>query len=86
MWKLFFKSEAIKSFKKITKKDQVRIKNKLEFFCNSENPLVFARKLTNPQIWTYRFRVGEYRIIFDIDETGKIIILLLIWHRKDIYK
>ena len=37
----------------------------------SEEPLKFAEKLSNPILGEYRFRIGDYRVIFDIegDET-----------------
>ena len=86
MWKLFFTKLAIKSLKKLDKAIQKRIKTKLEFYISQENPLVFARKLIDSSLWEYRFRVWEYRIIFDVDENWKIIIIAVIWHRKNIYK
>uniref|UniRef100_A0A7C3MKC3 Type II toxin-antitoxin system RelE/ParE family toxin n=1 Tax=Dictyoglomus thermophilum TaxID=14 RepID=A0A7C3MKC3_DICTH len=46
--------------------------------------LKYARKLINPKIGSYRFRIGNYRVIFDID--GENIIILRIGHRKEIYK
>ncbi len=33
----------------------------------------------------YRFRVGEYRIIFDIEQEKLLILVLQIGHRKNIY-
>ena len=33
---------------------------------------------------SYRFRVGDYRIIFDIEE--KDIIVLRVGHRRELYK
>lgn len=33
-----------------------------------------------------RIRVGDYRVIYDIDDTLKEIYILDIGHRKDIYK
>ena len=86
MWKLFFTKIAIKSLKKLDKVIQKRIKTKLEFYISQENPLAFARKLIDSSLWEYRFRVWEYRIIFDVDENWKIIIIAIIWHRKNIYK
>jgi len=46
----------------------------------AEDPLKHARKLIDPRIGTYRFRIGEYRAIFDID--GENIVILRIGHRK----
>lgn len=33
----------------------------------------------------YRFRVGDYRIIFDMEKDKLIILILQIGHRKNIY-
>ncbi len=86
MWELYFKENAIKHLKKIDKTIQKRIKQKLVFFCSTPNPLFFAKRLSNSKLWEYRFRVGDYRIIFDIDENWKIIIIALIWKRGEIYE
>lgn len=34
----------------------------------------------------YRIRIGDYRVLYDVDETNKIVIILRIGHRKDIYR
>jgi len=34
----------------------------------------------------YRLRVGDYRVILDIDEGNLIILVIKIAHRKKIYK
>lgn len=53
----------------------------------SDNPLKYAKKLTDFNAGTYRFRVGDYRVIFDIDNRRNILALLIlkIGHRKEIY-
>ena len=35
-----------------------------------EDPFHYAEKLTNPSLGTFRFRIGDYRVIFDIVETA----------------
>ena len=86
MWKLVFTKKARKDFLKLDKVVQQRIKRKLYFYFSSWNPLQFAEKLTDPKLWTYRFRIWKYRLVFDVDEEGKLIILLIIDVRWDIYK
>jgi len=48
------------------------------------NPVGYSEKLTDPKIGTYRFRTGDYRVIFDIE--GDDIVILRVGHRKEIYK
>lgn len=47
-------------------------------------PYHFVEKLTGSICW--RLRVGDYRIIINIDEEKKEIQVLKIGHRKKIYK
>lgn len=86
MWELVFTQTAIKTFEKLQKPSQKRIKQKILRYISQENPLSYAKKLSNPQMWTYRRRIGDYRVIFDIDKEWQLIILLIIGHRRDIYK
>ncbi len=65
-----------------------RIRNKIDFFSAQVNPFRFAKKLKDPEAGTYRFRIGDYRAIFDVDHKGNVSILhiLRIKHRKEIYQ
>ncbi len=77
-----FKSNSIKEFPKLPRKIQVQIKEKLEFYMSSP-PLAFAEHLTNFDLGGYRFRIGDYRIAFDVEnDTAKI---LKVGHRKNVY-
>lgn len=85
MRELAFTAMALKMFEALDTTTQKRIKKKLLRYINQENPLNFAKKLMSSTIGTWRRRIGNYRVIFDVDKKGKIIILLLIGHRKKIY-
>ena len=43
-----------------------------------------AKHLEDSRIGEYRLRVGDYRILFDLDE--KNIVILRVQHRKDVYR
>jgi mRNA interferase RelE/StbE len=43
-----------------------------------------ARQLVDTKIGSYRLRVGDYRILFDLDK--KNIVILRVQHRKDVYR
>ena len=49
-----------------------------------DDPLRYAEKLSNPVLGTYRFRIGDYRVIFDIE--GNEIVVLRVGHRREIYR
>lgn len=82
--RLVFSQLAFKQFTKLSQSIQDRINDKLDFYLSQENPLKFAEKLTEHEVGEWRFRIGDYRVIFDaIDDK---IIILKVGHRKDIYK
>jgi len=88
IYKLIFAKNAISQLNKLDKQLRKRIMDKLYFYSKQDNPLSFALKLTASVSGEYRFRIGEYRAIFDIDKQGNISVLfiLAIKHRKDIYR
>ena len=64
----------------------VRIVRKMEWDVAQENPLSFAKRLTNATRGTYRFRIGSYRVLCDVHH-GEITILevLAVRDRKRAY-
>lgn len=47
------------------------------------DPLQHAEPLKQLELGSYRFRIGDYRVVFDIE--GDEIVILRIGHRRDIY-
>jgi mRNA interferase RelE/StbE len=84
MYSYLFDPAALKDLKKFPDYIQVVILQKLEYFITSDEPLFFAKKLKHSELGSYRFRIGDYRAIFDI--RGNTIIILRIGHRREIYK
>jgi len=62
---------------------QKRIFLKLVFYSHVRDPLAFAQRIHDHPLGSYRFRIGDYRALFDVAD-GEIYILA-IGHRKDIY-
>ncbi len=82
MCKVVFTKRALKDLENIDRETQNRIAIKLKE--HAKDPQKYARKLINPDIGGYRFRIGDYRVIFDIDDEN--IVILRIGHRRSIYK
>lgn len=81
----YFKPVALRDIKKLPKSIQKRIIEKLEFYVKPGRPLEFAEALKDKTLGEFRFRIGDYRVIFDVESKRKIVILI-IGHRKDIYR
>jgi mRNA interferase RelE/StbE len=81
-FEVFLSKRAEKDFLNLDEQTRFHIKEKILSY--AFNPFIHARKLSNSNLGTYRFRIGDYRIIADIEENK--IIILRIGHRRDIYK
>lgn len=49
-----------------------------------KDPFANSKRLVDSNVGTYRFRIGDYRVIFDIQ--GDDIVILRIGHRNSIYR
>lgn len=82
MYKIIITDRAIKDIEKLDIAEKKRIGEKLKLY--AADPFRYSRKLTNPKIGSYRFRIGDYRVIFDISDD--CIVILRVGHRRSIYK
>jgi len=88
-YKAYYTKQAEQDLDKIEKLQAKKIIKKIDFYIESKTPLKFSKKLTGFETDTYRFRVGDFRIIFRIDSQTKnlvILVILKIAQRKNIYK
>ena len=81
MYQVIFDDKAIEFLEKVDTKNRERIFNKI--MTAKENPFRYFEKLTARNL--YKLRVGDYRVIADIDESKIKILVLLVGHRKNIY-
>ena len=81
-YKIFYTETAAKDIEKLDRVSKKRIGKKIKIF--SQRPFFYARKLIKPSLGSYRWRIGNYRVVFDIDQDK--IIILRIRHRREIYR
>lgn len=65
-----------------------KILKKVRFFLEGGEPLRFAKKLKGLNDY-FRFRVGDYRVIFRQDAKSHylvVLVVLRIGHRKAVYR
>jgi mRNA interferase RelE/StbE len=83
-YKIEWKRSATKELKKLPRDTIIRILKAVEQL--SENPYpVGTRKLVSSER-TYRIRVGDYRIIYNIAASALVVEIIRIGHRRDVYK
>ena len=79
------RKEALKELSWLPTKIKERISNAIEQL--SENPRpVWSIKLKGEKEYLWRIRVGDYRVIYLIDDTIRVIDVRKIGNRRDIYQ
>lgn len=83
MYKLILHRSAVKKLDKVPQNLRVRILNALDFLRQNH---YLGKKLHGVLEGSHRIRVGDFRIIFDINEETETLIVHAIGSRGDIYK
>ena len=71
---IFYSTRAAKQLEFLPINIQKRIAKKMRFFAAYKDPLKFAERLTDYLEGSFRFRIGDYRVAFDVVK-GDIYVL-----------
>lgn len=75
-----------KAFSKLDKHTQKIIKSWIiKNLVNAEDPRTHGKGLTANRSGQWRYRIGDYRLLCDIQDDKLIIIMIDIGHRREIY-
>lgn len=85
-WTIELDANAAKAINKLDKPIRERIKRFLKALAINENPRSQGKALTGRYAGLWRYRIGDYRLICNIQDEKIIILVLAIGHRKDIYR
>lgn len=70
---------AVRQLTELPKSAQKRVTDKIDFFTAQKDPLAFAKQLIGYR--GYRFRIGDYRVIFQI-VSGTLFVLMVVQRDK----
>ena len=79
---LVFAHEALRELKRLENKEAKRIVEKLKE--SAKEPNAFFERLVGRE--EYKLRVGDYRVIANILNKEKKIVVRSLGHRKNVYK
>ena len=83
-YRIIWKNSAEKDLKGIDRQHIPRILEVTESLGDDPFPFQY-RKLIGGE-GSYRVRVGDYRIIYQVDVEGKVVEIFHVHHRKDVYR
>lgn len=87
-WRIDLTATAAKQLGKLDKAEARRITVFLrQRLATLDDPRSMGKALTGPQLGTYwRYRVGDYRIICDIQDGALCILVIEVGNRREMYR
>ena len=80
-YKVLLHPKAAKELQKTEKPIRTRILKSAKQLC--ENPDKVGKALKQSDFWS--LRVGDYRIIYEIDKNKNQVVILFVGHRRKVY-
>lgn len=78
--------QAYKALKKLDKPTRMLLLNWIEKnLIGCANPRQHGKALTANRSGQWRYRIGDYRLIAEIEDDKIIILILAVGHRREIY-
>lgn len=84
MYTIEFTRRAKKEFAKIPSQFQKQIRNKLDAMANNPRAAQQVKALKGEE-GAYRLRVGDYRIVYYMENDRLVIVVVTVAHRKEVY-
>lgn len=77
-------ARAARDLKAIPRVDQVRIAKRIDGL--AENPRPYGVRKLEGEEGLYRIRVGDFRIIYMIEDQRLVVVVIRIGNRRDVYR
>jgi len=84
VYKVIWKNTALKQLAKIDKKIADKLTNKVENYL-VKDPINRGERLLYDYKGFYRYRFGDYRVIYEIKAQELIISVVKVAHRREVY-
>lgn len=84
-WIVEFTPRAEKAVKQLDRSVRKRVFDKLREIQGADDPRDFLKPMTGPLAGMFRLRVGNYRVIIDVQGERCVILVLDVGHRSVVY-
>ena len=84
MYEVYLERAAEQDLKRLSSKDFQRIISKIKALAKSPRPTGCRKLFSSKSDW--RIRVGDYRIVYEIDDREEVVRVMRIRHRREAYK
>ena len=83
MYSIEFRKAALRTLRKLNPEVQQRLRGAIALLAVDPRP-PGARKLTGRDAW--RLRIGDYRLIYTIEDARLLIVVVTMGHRSSVYR
>jgi mRNA interferase RelE/StbE len=84
-YKILFLEQTLKELSSFDKKSIERILYKVSTHL-VKSPAKLGKRLKGDYAGFFKYRVGDWRVIYHLDEENKTITITKIGHRREVYK
>ncbi|BAS68165.1 type II toxin-antitoxin system RelE family toxin [Bathymodiolus septemdierum thioautotrophic gill symbiont] len=84
-WKIKFSARLKKDFRRIGAQQLLKIKAYLEKVKALDNPRKLGKPLKSRFKGLWRYRVGDYRLVCEIQDQDLIVLVVRVASRKEVY-
>lgn len=86
MWQIEYAEKAARELLKIDRQAAKRIKKYLdERIATDEDPRRFGEALAENLAGLWKYRIGDYRVIVEIQDERVVVLVLRLGHRSKVY-
>jgi mRNA interferase RelE/StbE len=86
-WKVEVSPTAARQIGKLGRAAQAQIYRYLtEKIQSTSDPRQSGKALQGDKRGLWRYRIGDYRLICDLQDNRLVVLLLIVGHRKDVYR
>ena len=82
-YRLLIKPSAAKELERLPTKDRERVVARMQGLSSQPRP-PGCEKLTGHEL--FRVRQGDYRILYEVQDSGLVVTVFKIGHRRDVYR
>lgn len=84
MYTVYLEQAAEKDLRRLPSIEYGRIIFQIKVLAKIQRPHG-CRKLTGSKN-DWRIRIGDYRVLYEIDDKGKVILIMRVRHRREVYE
>ncbi len=84
MYQVLFDKPASKQLAKLPKKAYEKVKKSIEELAENPRPVGCLKLKGNGE--AYRIRIGDFRVIYEIEDDVLVVVVVSVGDRKEVYR